>query len=341
MPKSWTPRAPRTLTASEHPGTAVEWEGRLFEVLDAAPGSDGGIRYRLAPWEDRHAIRRMERYDAVSEQIREDERRDRSADAAKRRLALLLAPLAGLLPGELQKKMERDFGAPAVWMTIASAAPLFVIGFLGVFRNLVGMAGAALPLPALLAPPAPVALYLLVESALRLASAIGAGEPMGTLATALALALWRAARKPGPAAGAAREVEVAPELDGAPRDDEEHARDRELFHVLEPVLALLTPAEQEQLAARFGFDAIGWGRKTAAVLLAAAVLNTLYDLAALAKPGGVLGEILWSLPAVYLAVEQIRRLRSLKDGRPAGSVLGPLVRRFAKPLLGPSPAAGI
>jgi hypothetical protein len=193
-PKSWTPRAPRTLTRSEHPGTAVEWAGVLYEVRDAIPDAGGGMRYVLAPWEQKHAIRRMERYDAVTEEIREGERRDRRRDYGKRRLAILLAPLAGLLPGEVQKRMERDFGAPAVLMTTASALPLFVVGFLGLVGVLVAMAGATLPLPNWLAPPAPVAIYLFGESALRLSSAIGSGEPMGTLWAALGLAAWRAAR---------------------------------------------------------------------------------------------------------------------------------------------------
>jgi hypothetical protein len=330
LPKSWTGRAARTLTVSEHPGTAVEWEGLLYEVRDAIPQADGGMRYGLAPWEEGHAIRRMERYDAVSEEIREAERRDRRHDVAKRRLSILFAPLAGLLPGEIQKKLERDFGAPAVLMTVASSAPLFVVGFLGIFGVLIGMTGAALPLPLWLAPPAAVAVYLFGESALRLASAIGAGEPMGTLAAALALAVSRAARKPQRATAAKTRPEALPA-------GERDARDRDLFHVLEPVLALLSPGEQETLVLRFGFDAIRWGRRTAGVLLAAAVLNTVFSLAALSQPDGLLGEILWSLPALYLAIEQVRRLRTLNAGLAAGSVLGRLVRPFARRLLGLRP----
>src|SRR5262245_56167599 len=156
---------------AEHPGTAVEWDGRVWEVRDAIPAADGSIRYRFAPWEDRHAIRRMERYDAVSEEIREIEHRDRRRDDEKRRLTILLAPLAGLLPRDVQKRMERDFGAPAITMTISSAAPLFVVGFLGLVGVLVGMVGATLPLPGWLAPPAPIAAYLFLESAARLMSA--------------------------------------------------------------------------------------------------------------------------------------------------------------------------
>jgi hypothetical protein len=180
------------MTRAEHPGTAVEWDGRVWEVRDAIPAADGSVRYRLAPWEERHAIRRMERYDAVTEEIREVERRDHRRDSEKRRLSILLAPLAGLLPRDVQKRMERDFGAPAIAMTISSAAPLFAIGFLGVVGILIGMAGATMPLPRWLAPSPVIAVYLFLESAGRLMSAVASGEPLGNLGIELAYALARA-----------------------------------------------------------------------------------------------------------------------------------------------------
>lgn len=164
-------------------------------MRDAIPAADGTIRYRLVPWDDRHAIRRMERYDAVSEEIREIERRDRRRDYDKRRLAILLAPLAGLLPRDVQKRMERDFGAPANAMTIASAAPLLVVGFLGLFAFLAGMAGATVPLPGWLAPPLPLAMYLFLESAARIMSAVASQEPLGSLPVELAWALYRTATR--------------------------------------------------------------------------------------------------------------------------------------------------
>ena len=196
--KSWTARTARTLTVAEHPGTAVEWAGRVYEVRDAIPAADGSIRYRLAPWEDRHAIRRMERYDAVTEEIREIERRDLHRDHEKRRLTILLAPFAGLLPRDVQKRMERDFGAPAVALTISSAAPLFAIGFLGIVGILIGMAGATMPLPRWLAPSPAIAIYLFLESAARLMSAVASGEPLGNLVVELGYALARAAWRPSP-----------------------------------------------------------------------------------------------------------------------------------------------
>ncbi|MGE5412861.1 MAG: hypothetical protein ACM3NW_01700, partial [Syntrophomonadaceae bacterium] len=249
--KSWTARAPRTLTSAEHPGTAVEWDGLLYEVRDAEPLQDGGMRYGLAPWEEAHAIRRFERYDAVTEEIRAGERRDRRRDVSKRRASILLAPLLGLLPGETQRRMERDFGAPAAAMTVASALPLFVAGFLGLFGALLRIAGGRLDFPAWVAPPVPLSAYLLLESALRLASAVAMGEPAGTLAAELVWAIVRPKRN----------AATAPSPPAAEPGD---AHDRELFGVLEPVLALLSPAEQDVLVRRFAFDAIGRGRSTAA-----------------------------------------------------------------------------
>lgn len=321
-PKSWAARQPRTLTTAEYPGTAVEWEGRLFEVLHAIPTPEGGMRYRLAAWEEGHAIRRMERYDEVSETIREGERRDRNRDLLLRRLAIGLAPLAGLLPGETQKKMERDFGAPSLGMTVASASPLFLVGFLGLFAALVGNAGGALDLPSWIAPPLAISAYLFAESALRLASAIAGQEPMGSLPVVLVFAAWNLVRHPTatkPAAG-------VPEAEFSPQD----ALDR--FHMLGPALSLLSAGEQRDLIVRFQFEALRSGKITAALILAASALNTFVSLAAFEGRDGLLPEILWLAPAGYLAVEQILRLEALSRGQPAGSVLGRLVRPFAKPL---------
>ena len=199
--KGWNARTARTPVRAAHPGTTVEWEERLFEVLAAEPRADGGIRYRLAPWEEGQAIRRLERYDEETERARDDTRRDLAAGIRKRRWTIALAPLAGLLPGSVQKRMEHEFGAPSLAMTIASAVPLFVIGFLGMFRFLVMAIGAGHAIgaggdwPGWLAPDLPVALYLVGESAIRLGSAIAQGEPMGSLPVVLAYKFWSERRR--------------------------------------------------------------------------------------------------------------------------------------------------
>jgi len=192
--KGWGGRTARTAVRAAHPGTAVGWEDRIYEVLAAEPRSDGTMRYRLAPWEEAQAIRSFERYDAEAERTRSVAREDLAAGIRKRRWSIVLAPFAGLLPGSVQKGMERDFGAPALAMTISSALPLFVVGFLGLFRNLLEVAGGRLGWPAWVAPPATIAVYLFVESALRLASAIAGGEPMGSLPFVIAYTAWKEAR---------------------------------------------------------------------------------------------------------------------------------------------------
>jgi len=196
--KGWGGRTARTAVRAEHPGTAVGWEDRIYEVLAAEPRSDGTMRYRLAPWEEAQAIRSFERYDAEAERTRSVAREDLAAGIRKRRWSIVLAPFAGLLPGSVQKGMERDFGAPALAMTISSALPLFVVGFLGLFRNLLEVAGGQLGWPTWVAPPASIAMYLFVESALRLASAIAGGEPMGSLPFVLAYTAWKEARGESP-----------------------------------------------------------------------------------------------------------------------------------------------
>ncbi len=323
---SWTPRREKTLTTAAYPGTAVEWDGRLFEVRRAEPLPSGGVRYVLAPWEEGHVIRRLERYDDESERGRSDSRNDLTSRVRKRRLSILLAPLAGFLPGDVQKEMESAFGAPAIAMTIASAVPLFVAGFLGLLDHLLRLLGpprAGLGFPGWLTPPYLVALYLFGESALRLGSAIAMGEPMGSFPVVLCYAAWREAREPKPS---------PPDASASP---EERARDTsDRFRMLEPLLALLTPADQENLARRFGFQPLRWGRITAAILLALAGANFLAALMNLSA--GALGVVdgFWLLAGGALTWEQIRRLRLLAARRPAGSVLGALVRPLAKPLLG-------
>lgn len=322
--KAWLPRRERTLTTAEYPGTAVEWAGRVFEVRRAEPVPGGGIRYRLAPWAEGHAIRRLERYDEASENARAGEQESRRGTLRQRRLSILFAPLAGLLPGSVQTGMESEFGAPALAMTISSAAPLFVVGFLGAFERLLAGVGGGLDLPGWLMPPFPLAVYLVIESALRLGSAVAMGEPMGSLPVVVAHAAWVEARSaPSPAAD-------------TPGGGEDPHAEGDRFRMLEPLLSLLAPADQRRLEERFGFEAIRWGKLTAWILLAAGGLNALASLLNLAGGAGGPGDFLWLLLGGLVAAEQVVRLRRFSAGQPAGSFLGALIRPLARPLLAPA-----
>jgi hypothetical protein len=48
--RAWTARTRRAAVRPEHPGTAVAWADRIFEVRTADPLAGGGVRHGLAPW---------------------------------------------------------------------------------------------------------------------------------------------------------------------------------------------------------------------------------------------------------------------------------------------------
>jgi hypothetical protein len=191
--KGWRPRASGVAARrAEHPGTAVKWDGEIFEVVSAEPVAGGGIRYEIAPWRQEVAIRSLERYDAESEGARADERHWREQAVRRRRLSILLAPLLGHLPGPVQEAMEHEFGAPANAMTASSALPLLVLGIIGLLGHFVQMLGGSLaPLPQ---PPLPLSLYLFGESALRLALVATQSRPAGSIPGAVLYEIWKRTR---------------------------------------------------------------------------------------------------------------------------------------------------
>lgn len=103
--------------------------------------------------------------------------------------------------------------------------------------------------------------------------------------------------------------------------------------MMEPLLALLTPEEQELLERRFDFDALKWGRFSVLALLAISTLNLIASLANFAGGADTLWDVLWLLAGGFLLLEQIGRRGRIAQGRPAGSILGAFVRPLAGDLL--------
>ena len=251
---------------SAHPGTAVAWEERIFEVRAAEPRPDGGMRYRLAPWEEGQAIRRFERYDAEAERGRETGRRDLASGIRKRRWSIALAPLAGpsagLGPEGDGARVRRARARHDDQLRAATPSPS---ASSGCSATCSAVAGGSVDWPVWLAPPFAVALYLFGESALRLASAIAGASPWGRSRSSSPTrpGRRRAARVP------AEKLEAG--SDAAEADRAQALNDR--YQFLEPLLSLLPAARQRELEAGFGFDAIRWGRITAWVLLVVGALR--------------------------------------------------------------------
>lgn len=189
--KGWRGRSPAIASRrSAHPGTAVSWDGALYEVTDVLPLASGDVRYSLAPWDETQAIRTLERYDAPNEEARARERIGRADAVKRRRAAILLSPLLGHLPGNVQERMESEFGAPANTMTVVSALPLLVVGILGAFAGFArAVGGSPEPLPEL---PLPLSLYLVGESYVRLSIVATQSRPAGSLPGSLLHAAWSA-----------------------------------------------------------------------------------------------------------------------------------------------------
>jgi hypothetical protein len=326
VPKGWRGRSPATPTSAEHPGSAVRWEEAFFEVLDVRPLGGQAVRYVLAPWDERHAMRVVETYSEDAEAVRSRERADVARRSDRHVYAWLVAPLLGSLPGHVQDRLEHELNVPARLLSLSSALPLWVAGWVALILLLASsMTGdSSVPLPVLV-----FGLYLLAESTARLAVCVLQGRPIGTLVGTLVYEGWRnlgrtKARvegRPLPREKAVWEVDS---------DAAQDALDR--YHVLEPAAGLLPVDDQVRLAERYGFDGIRWGRTSAIFLLvmfgplaAASVHGALSvfepaDIARLAVFGGIVAE-------------QAVRLRKLAAGRLAPSVLGHLVRPFARPLL--------
>jgi hypothetical protein len=195
LPKAWTARAPATRTSPEHPGTAVRWDGLLYEVVSLSRSPAGKTLYVLSPWTEAHVIRRIEDYDESSEAARLADRVDQAERARRRRTLLLLAPLAGHVPADVQETWEREYDVSASLLTIVSAAPLFLYGvFCSLFLTIGGFAGQNLfPIPLKWQL---LGVYFLVESGFRISMAWSGSQPSGSLAGALAYRTWRALFKP-------------------------------------------------------------------------------------------------------------------------------------------------
>lgn len=324
---NWVPRVPKTLTHSEHPGTAVLWDEQFFEVIYTQQLPNGAVEYTLEAWRDAHMIRVSDRYDAEGEQRRVASHRAELGRAKKRRFTLLFGMIAGHLPTGVQEQLGSELGVTPSRLTLMSLIP----GYLAFAICLFIAADAKMKQVSL---PIPLVVMLLValaflDAGVRMFVALSQSRPMGSPFGFVGYAIYYYvfARD--------RSKLLAPLDDGKghrlftlPPPDDVALRDD--IQTLGPFLALLSPAEQKKMEP-LGYDHREHAYGLAWIILAGCVMGVIASIVELRGDGGI-SALISMLAAAALAVEQIVRLRAFPRG-PAGSVLGFAARPFVRKLL--------
>lgn len=186
--KGWQARSAPVRSGRQHPGTAIEWDGSLWEVVTRRRRSRGGLRYRLVPWKDDHVVRFRDRYDAAREIELAKQREAARVSRTVRRSLWLTGWFLGHLPAAVQMRIAGDHGTSQSTPTYMSILPLWCIGVVALVFFIPSMLGAPSPLPP---PLMALGLYWFVESAARFAWISATGEPIGSVFGAIAWAIHR------------------------------------------------------------------------------------------------------------------------------------------------------
>src|SRR3954452_14789126 len=293
----WQPRIAKTLTSAEHPGTAIFRAEPIYEIVPADVQPQGGVRYVLEPWREEHAIRISDRYDEESEAQRFAAYQASIRREHKRKGATLIAILLGHLPALVQEQLASELGMFAHRMTLMSIAGVFVV----IVALFYGMAQQILSGSPLHPWQIIVTGYLMMETAVRFHVAWSQLRPMGSLAGMLVYSIAYAA---GWKRGMASPLQEGKGNAVYTREEEYDAQLRDAFHLREPLITLLSPAEQAAFAERFDYDYRRPSYLVASIFLVfstAVVFSSLHKLGT--DPG--VGALLSLISAFLIALEQI------------------------------------
>lgn len=315
----WEGRQRRT-TSREHPGSAVLWDGELYEVLKVVQLAHE-VRYTLAVWQDNHTVRALFLYDAESERLRAAERHDTKRRNAQRRLATLAGLATGHLPTTVQQHLAHELGANAPMLTMMSACAEIALAIcvLGAAVGVKYSETAGPPVWAII-----LAFFFVFDGPSRLGFAFLRAQPIGSLVGLAAYTLFcliqrNRTRLPQPIAMAAHSI-AAPSI-----------TPDEMIMIWEPILTLLSPADQRHLAERYSFDYRRYAKRTACAILLFALFG-MVTTARTAINAPRVSVVIAFIVALLVSGEQLVRLAHL-GSRPSGSFLQFLVRPLVKKLM--------
>lgn len=336
LDKGWRGTRARTSTSPEFPGTPVLWSERWFEVTFVRRLEDGSRVYVLRPWRAEHPIRNPSRYDPASEAGRQAEHA-RSEQRGRNSIGIALAGLViGHLPSHAQREIEREYGFSAMTLSLTS----LLLPFLFVVWVATRLPVQGLPPPHATPGQMLVGVALFVESLARFLLIMKMSSPWGSVIGLVGYEIWRMSTSKG----AAFERRAAVKAEERLRTHSDAVAtaaiaERDEYELRAPFLALLSPTEQLQLRSTYGFDPRTHGLRSALVIGLFSLLGTWTSFVKIAEGDATLWT--WSalVVAVLITVEQTRRLMVIGGGRPAGSVLGGLVRPWCRNLLSKKPTA--
>lgn len=119
----WRPRVPASHTRPPHPGSAIDYGGELYEVIDIGPGQGTAYTYRygLRKWEDRFVVRRIFSYGAEAERAVARQVQERRARHRRHSWLVYTFPLSTWLPSPVLQRWQSEWGLPMYGLSLISA----------------------------------------------------------------------------------------------------------------------------------------------------------------------------------------------------------------------------
>ena len=180
----WKARSFSPTGQSIFPGTAIEFEGKYYEITfqDYEPGPPMRICYFLNAWEERFPIRVQFHYNKEECRNTALAYRDRLKSNQQRVFLTLLSPLLGMLPAEDQIRIGNKFGMDATRLTFVSGlVQLVPSAFLIIFFLSSVFGKVPLPGPFWIHWIYPAGFYFFAESLMKMLTASKLEEPVGSL----------------------------------------------------------------------------------------------------------------------------------------------------------------
>ncbi len=162
------------------PGTAVVWEGEVYEVA-ARVDSGHGQRWVLRPWPESVTMRRVVQLDCALVASRFEHELSGRRRRRLRWWTIPILPLLGLAPGSVQQRLAEDWGVASGVATWSSALVEMLLGGFAVVQGLTVVFGGEWFMPTWLRWSIVIGPLLFFEALVRMVLAVANDEPVGSL----------------------------------------------------------------------------------------------------------------------------------------------------------------